>query len=166
MKWISYSRYTGEDLGLSSEDLMRALSDFFLQSGFEYQYMSFSEMDKHSLERLKEASGRLVRWLDGTDPPPTDLLESAELAASVRFALTELPGEYETLLTAKYLDGDSVEEASQAAVGHEVPVYIIGRQSLFGHGRLTLNYIDPVTKDNYWVTIRRWPETADFLPSR
>ena len=58
MKWISYSRYTGEDLGLSAEDLMRALSDFFLQSGFEYQYMSFNEMDKHSLERLKEASSR------------------------------------------------------------------------------------------------------------
>src|SRR3954454_8301479 len=61
MKWISYSRYTGEDLGLSSEDLMRALSDFFLQSGFEYQYMSFNEMDKHSLERLKEDLEQALR---------------------------------------------------------------------------------------------------------
>jgi len=61
MKWISYSRYTGEDLGLSSEDLMRALSDFFLQSGFEYQYMSFNEMDKHSMERLKEALEQALR---------------------------------------------------------------------------------------------------------
>jgi RNA polymerase sigma-70 factor (ECF subfamily) len=68
--------------------------------------LHFRKRQRH--DRLKEASGRLVRWLDGTDPPPTDLLESAELAASVRFALTELPGEYETLLTAKYLDGDSV----------------------------------------------------------
>src|SRR5919112_1566034 len=61
MKWISYTKYTGEDLGLSSEDLMRALSDFFLQSGFEYQYMSFNEMDKHSLERLKEAIEQALR---------------------------------------------------------------------------------------------------------
>lgn len=61
-------------------------------------------------DRLVEASGRLVRWLDGTDPPPTDLLESAELAESVRFALTELPDDYGTLLTAKYLDGESVEK--------------------------------------------------------
>lgn len=60
-------------------------------------------------ERLKEASGRVVRWLDGTDPPG-DLLESAELAASVRFALTELPDDYGSLLTAKYLDGESVEK--------------------------------------------------------
>src|SRR5207244_12012473 len=61
MKWIEYSRYTGEDLGLSAEDLMRALSDFFLQSGFEYQYMNFSEMDKHSLDRLKEALEKALR---------------------------------------------------------------------------------------------------------
>jgi Ca-activated chloride channel homolog len=61
VKWINYSRYTGEDLGLSAEDLMRALSEFFLQSGFEYQYMQFSEMDQHSLDRLKEAIERALR---------------------------------------------------------------------------------------------------------
>ena len=52
MKWINYSRYTGEDLGISAEDLMKALADFFLQSGFEYQYMQFSEFDQNALERL------------------------------------------------------------------------------------------------------------------
>jgi RNA polymerase sigma-70 factor (ECF subfamily) len=39
---------------------------------------------------------------------PTDLLESAELASIVRITLTELSPEYESLLTSKYLDGDSV----------------------------------------------------------
>lgn len=67
MKWINYSRYAGEDLGLSGEDLMRALSDFFLQSGFESQYMNFSEMDKNSLERLKEAIERALREGDMFD---------------------------------------------------------------------------------------------------
>ena len=61
MKWINYSRYTGEDFGISAEDLMRALSDFFLQSGFESQYMQFSEMDQNSLERLKEAIEQALR---------------------------------------------------------------------------------------------------------
>ena len=61
MKSIEYSRYTGEDFGITAEDLMRALSDFFLQSGFEYQYMGFSEMDKHSLERLKESIEQALR---------------------------------------------------------------------------------------------------------
>src|SRR5690349_20117675 len=55
MKSVRYSRYTGEDLGVSAEDLMRALADFFLQSGFDNPYMQFSEMNQRSLEDLKRA---------------------------------------------------------------------------------------------------------------
>ena len=43
MKWTQYSRYTGEDLGIDAEDLLKALSDFLLESGFNTQYMRFSE---------------------------------------------------------------------------------------------------------------------------
>ncbi len=59
-------------------------------------------------------------------------------------------------------DGDYVEEARQAAVSRDVPVYVIGRQALFGTGHLTIQYTDPVTKDVFWVGIRRGPETADL----
>src|SRR2546421_3272887 len=55
MKWIKYSRYTGEDFGIDSEDLLRALSDYLLQSGFNAQSMRFSEFNEHSLEELKRA---------------------------------------------------------------------------------------------------------------
>ncbi|MCC6389814.1 MAG: hypothetical protein IT167_04360 [Bryobacterales bacterium] len=67
MKWIKYSRYTPEDLDISSEDLMRALADFFLQSGFDNPYypnpgraMSFQELRdaiEHALyeDRLLDA---------------------------------------------------------------------------------------------------------------
>jgi Ca-activated chloride channel family protein len=55
MKWINYSKYTGEDLGISAEDLLQALSDFLLQSGFSTQYMPFSEWNQHTLEDLKKA---------------------------------------------------------------------------------------------------------------
>jgi Ca-activated chloride channel family protein len=41
--------------GLSAEDLMRALSDFFLQSGFDNPYMRFSEWNQHTLDDLKRA---------------------------------------------------------------------------------------------------------------
>ncbi len=58
-------------------------------------------------------------------------------------------------------DGDYVEEARQAALKNKVPVYIIGRQSLLGTDHLTIAYVDPVTKDTYWVPIKRGPETAD-----
>jgi len=52
---IKYSKYTGEDFGISAEDLLQALSDFLLQSGFNTQYMPFSEWNEHTLEDLKKA---------------------------------------------------------------------------------------------------------------
>jgi len=58
-------------------------------------------------------------------------------------------------------DGGYVEEAHQAVVSRGVPIYVIGRQSLFGYERAHLRYVDPVTKDVYWPAIRRGPETAD-----
>ena len=57
-------------------------------------------------------------------------------------------------------DGQNVEEARQALVSRGVPLYVIGRQSLFGYSNAHLLYIDPVTKDHYWPTITRGPETA------
>jgi Ca-activated chloride channel homolog len=55
VKAVRYSRFTGDDFGLSAEDLMRALADFFLQSGFHNSYMQFSEWNQHSLDDLKRA---------------------------------------------------------------------------------------------------------------
>ncbi len=55
MKWIRYSRYSGEDMGIGAEDLLKALSDFLLESGFNTQYMPFSEWNQHTLEDLKKA---------------------------------------------------------------------------------------------------------------
>src|SRR5215472_13032549 len=52
---IRYSRYTGEDMGIGAEDLLKALADFLLESGFNTQYMPFSEWNQHTLEDLKNA---------------------------------------------------------------------------------------------------------------
>src|ERR1035438_6554394 len=52
---IKYSKYTSEDFGIGAEDLLQALSDFLLQSGFNTQYMPFSEWNEHTLEDLKKA---------------------------------------------------------------------------------------------------------------
>ena len=59
-------------------------------------------------------------------------------------------------------DGGYVEEARQAAVSKNVPIYVIGRQSLFGYPYARILYVDPVTKDHYWPLIRRGPETPDI----
>jgi len=64
MKWVRYSRYTGEDLGIGAEDLLQALSDFLLESGFNTQYMPFSEWNQHTLEDLKKAIERALEQGD------------------------------------------------------------------------------------------------------
>jgi Ca-activated chloride channel homolog len=55
MKWIRYSRYTGDDMGIGADELLQALSDFLLESGFNTQYMPMSEWNQHTLEDLKNA---------------------------------------------------------------------------------------------------------------
>src|SRR5437879_4690279 len=52
---VRYSKFTGEDMGIGAEDLLQALSDFLLESGFNTQYMPFSEWNQHTLEDLKRA---------------------------------------------------------------------------------------------------------------
>lgn len=59
-------------------------------------------------EVLACANGRLRRCLD--DPPPDDAAARSEMAEVVRATLADLPADYESLLTAKYLDGASVEQ--------------------------------------------------------
>ncbi|MBI1358088.1 MAG: VWA domain-containing protein [Acidobacteria bacterium] len=54
MKFVTFTKYLGDDLGISSEDLMRALSEFFLRSGYEQQFR-FQEMDGRGLEELQQA---------------------------------------------------------------------------------------------------------------
>jgi Ca-activated chloride channel family protein len=52
MRW-RYSKYRPEDFGIDADDLMRALADFFLQSGFESQF--YQDWDPQSLEEFRRA---------------------------------------------------------------------------------------------------------------
>jgi Ca-activated chloride channel family protein len=72
MKSIKYSRYTGEDFGIDAQDLLQALSDFFLQSGFNSNYSQFMEMDPRTLEELKQA---IQRALESGDLFPDDQMQ-------------------------------------------------------------------------------------------
>jgi Ca-activated chloride channel family protein len=75
MKWITYSRYTGEDFGIDADDLLQALSDFLLQSGFP------SEWNEHTLDNLKQAilqaleSGHMERLQNMTPEQMDELID-------------------------------------------------------------------------------------------
>ena len=91
MRRISYSKFSEEDLGIEAEDLLRALADYFLQSGFQNPYLRFSELNAHTLEQLKEA---IERALESGELFPPDQLEQmrqrlAEMSARQREQLLE-----------------------------------------------------------------------------
>jgi Ca-activated chloride channel family protein len=80
VKYIRYAKYTGEPGGgVDLQEVLKRLSDFFLQSGFESQYYNVSEMDpERSMEALRQAieraleegdllpDGELQKLLDGS----------------------------------------------------------------------------------------------------
>jgi Ca-activated chloride channel family protein len=91
MRRISYSKFSEEDLGIEMEDLLRALSDYFLQSGFENPYMQFSEMNQHNLEELKQAIERALESGDLFDPERADEMKQRlqQMSAQQRDKLME-----------------------------------------------------------------------------
>jgi len=57
--------------------------------------------------------GEKFDWIDAKADMPPDILESQELAVLVRLALSELPGDYQTLLFAKYVDNQRAEKIAE-----------------------------------------------------
>jgi len=57
--------------------------------------------------------GQKADWIDGREKPPTEVLESREMATLVRHTLAELPAEYQTLLMSKYIDDVAIEQIAE-----------------------------------------------------
>ena len=73
-------------------------------------------------DRLTERHGQAARPVDGTDAAPPVLLEAAERAGLVRAALGELSDDYELILTAVYLDGETVARIAERERSTETAV--------------------------------------------
>ncbi|OHB84724.1 MAG: hypothetical protein A2Z38_11590 [Planctomycetes bacterium RBG_19FT_COMBO_48_8] len=57
--------------------------------------------------------GEKFDWIDAKADMPPDILESQELAVLVRLALSKLPGDYQNLLLAKYVDNQRTEQITE-----------------------------------------------------
>ena len=115
MKWVSYTKYTGDDLGVTSEDLLKALSEFFLQSGFGSQDMQFSEMSQQSMEDLKEAIERALR-----DGSMFDQSQAGQMAEQIQQMSPEEFNQLVNRLVKKladdgYISADDQGEGKEAA---------------------------------------------------
>ncbi len=64
------------------------------------------------------------------------------------------------LVTDESGDDEERLEATIALVRNlRAPIYVLGRQALFGYDRLRIRYVDKITGDVYWPTIKRGPES-------
>jgi RNA polymerase sigma-70 factor, ECF subfamily len=61
---------------------------------------------------LAASNGELLHWLEGKEPSLPAVLAAAELATLVRATLSALPADYGMLLTARYLEGETVAQIS------------------------------------------------------
>lgn len=57
--------------------------------------------------------GEKLDWIDAKTDAPPDILQSRQLATLVRCALSQLPGEYQTLLLAKYVDSQPADRIAE-----------------------------------------------------
>ncbi len=87
MKRIRYTKFTGDLAGeISLDDLMGALSDFLLDSGFHDPTAKFQELNgDHSMENLREAIRQALEAGDLLTDEQKEKLDSMDLAQQEEF---------------------------------------------------------------------------------
>ncbi|MGA8029084.1 MAG: hypothetical protein WB992_18245 [Bryobacteraceae bacterium] len=119
MRRVSYSKFSEEDLGIEMEGLLRALSDYFLQSGFQDPYLQFSEMNQHTLEQLKEVIERALEGGELFDPERAEEIRERlrQMSAEQREKLIERL--MQKLEEAGYIHTDETAPEAASAPGSE-----------------------------------------------
>ncbi|MFI5104703.1 MAG: hypothetical protein ACHP79_07250, partial [Terriglobales bacterium] len=91
MKYTKYSKYVA-DLAdeMSMEDLLSALSDYLLESGFHSDSMYFQQMDEHSLDALREAIQQALEMGDFLDEEMRERLEQMQAEGTMEELIERL----------------------------------------------------------------------------
>ena len=84
MKCIKYSKYVA-DLAdeMSMEDLLSALSDYMLESGFQSDSMYFQQLDEHSLDALRQAIQQALEMGEFLDEEMRERLEQMQADGTI-----------------------------------------------------------------------------------
>jgi len=84
MKYTKYSKYVA-DLAdeMSMEDLLSALSDYMLESGFQSDSMYFQQLDEHSLDALRQAIQQALEMGDFLDEEMRERLEQMQADGTI-----------------------------------------------------------------------------------
>jgi Ca-activated chloride channel family protein len=120
MKFIKYKKYVPEPASeMSIEDLLSALSDYLLQSGFQQQYMNYYEMgdQEQSLDDLKQAIADALMNSDLLDEQMREQVENMN-AEQMEQLIDQL---LERMQQEEYISIDQPHDpARQSSVGGQV----------------------------------------------
>jgi Ca-activated chloride channel family protein len=91
MKYTKFSKYVA-DLAdeMSLEDLLSALSDYMLESGFQNDSMYFQQMDENSLDALRQAIQQALEMGDFLDEDMRERLEQMQAEGTMEELIEKL----------------------------------------------------------------------------
>jgi Ca-activated chloride channel homolog len=91
MKYTKFSKYVA-DLAdeMSLEDLLSALSDYMLESGFQNDSMYFQQMDENSLDALRQAIQQALEMGDFLDEDMRERLEQMQVDGTMEELIEKL----------------------------------------------------------------------------
>ena len=119
-KFIRYSKYVADLASeMSMEELLQALSDYLLQSGFEQQFTSFYEMpDAQTLEELKQAIEQALLSGEMFDEAMREQLEQMQMEGELDELIDRL---IERLQSENYISVTPPHDPTkQSAVGGQI----------------------------------------------
>src|SRR6201996_2121702 len=91
MKYTKFSKYVANLADeMSLEDLLNALSDYMLESGFQNDSMYFQQMDEHSLDALRQAIQQALEMGDFLDEEMRERLEQMQMEGTMEELIERL----------------------------------------------------------------------------
>ncbi len=119
MKFVKYSKYVGDPASeMSMEDLLNAISDYLLNSGFQNPYAQFYEMNEQSLEELKQAIEQALLNGELFDEEMRDRLQQMQMEGTLEELIEKL---IERMEQEDYISIEQPQDpAKQSSVGGQV----------------------------------------------
>src|SRR5438067_3929143 len=112
MRFTRYKKYVPDPAGeMSLEDLVNALADYFLQSGFQNPYLGFYEMQgEHTLEELRQAIEQALMNSDLLDEELRERLSQMQMEGQLDELIENL---IERMQQEDYISVDQPHEPAQ-----------------------------------------------------
>jgi len=152
MKRVRYTKYNGDLASeMSMEDLLQALSEYLLDSGFQNPYMPFQDLD-HTLDDLREALRRALESGDlfdeRTQQAIDELAEDGKLDELIDKLIERM--ERENFISSSQRPGQVSQSAGQMGEAQQEVRFEVTDKSLDFLGYKTLrDLLGSLGKSNY-----------------